>query len=408
MYHDDSPQPPPPYEPAPPPVAEPRRGRRWVAALLLVALGAILGAGGTFALMLVGAVAVSSTEPPVAAEPGPGAAPRSESGDTVVAAALDGTVSAIYERVAPAVVGIEVLGHDRNPFGQGAGSGVIIDAAGLIATNLHVVEGAVEIRVGLPDGRVVDAELLGVDKGNDLALLRVAAGATQLPVAPLGDSDQVQIGELALAIGNPLGFSRTVTAGVISGRGRILDTPGERSIRDLLQTDAPLNPGNSGGPLVNARGEVIGINTAVEISARGSARIGFAVPVNALKRSLADMTAGRVVHQAFLGIAGQTVDNQLAADWGLPVSAGVLVATVLPDSPAALAGLEGLPADRAAAMAALAEATVIVAADGVPMPTMDALRLHLARKRPGDTVTLTVQNQAEVRDIAVVLGEWPD
>ena len=249
----------------------------------------------------------------------------------------------VYRQASPGVVHITstTLAYDfffNVVPQQGTGSGFFVDERGHILTNSHVVEDARRLEVTLADGQKVRAKLAGRDPQNDLAVLQVTVPREKLHPLKLGDSAQLQVGQTAIAIGNPFGLQRTVTRGVISSLGRDLrvdpSDPRSRLMRGIIQTDAAINPGNSGGPLLNSRGEVIGINTAIFSPSGGSVGIGFAVPVNTAKRHLPQLISkGRVAH-AWLGIAGQSIDGEVAAELRLPVTEGILVAQVFQGGPA--------------------------------------------------------------------------
>src|SRR6478609_3014143 len=239
--------------------------------------------------------------------------------DTEILDAYSNAVTTVADAVGPAVVRVEIRNDKGRP--GGVGSGVIIAPDGLVLTNSHVVEGAKEVRVQDAEGRVMDARALGIDPDTDLALLRVGS-ARDLPSAVLGDSKKLKRGQLVVAIGNPLGFESTVTAGVISALGRSLRSRTGRLIEDVIQTDAALNPGNSGGPLVSSRGEVVGINTAVIMGAQG---ICFAVASNTASHVVSEIVRHGRVRRAFIGVAGQTValPRRLALALGLAQARGV-------------------------------------------------------------------------------------
>jgi S1-C subfamily serine protease len=249
--------------------------------------------------------------------------------------ALSSGIAAVVDRVGPAVVRVETARNGR-PDG-GIGSGVIISPDGLVLTNSHVIHGHREARLADSEGRILEARLIGEDRDTDLALLRVTA-ARQLPSAPLGDSKLLRRGQLVVAIGNPLGFEFTVTSGVISALGRSLRASNGRLIDDVVQTDAALNPGNSGGPLVSTRGEVVGINTAVIAGAQG---ICFAVASNTAQFVLGELIRHGRVRRAYIGVSGQTVPvpRRYAVEFALSNRLGVLVTGIEKDSPAAAAGL---------------------------------------------------------------------
>ena len=249
--------------------------------------------------------------------------------------ALSSGIAAIVDRVGPAVVRVETARNGR-PAG-GIGSGVVISPDGLVLTNSHVVHGHREARLADSEGRILEARLIGEDRDTDLALLRVTA-ARQLASAPLGDSKLLRRGQLVVAIGNPLGFEFTVTSGVVSALGRSLRASNGRLIEDVVQTDAALNPGNSGGPLVSTRGEVVGINTAVIAGAQG---ICFAVASNTAKFVLGELIRHGRVRRAYIGVSAQTVPvpRRYAHEFGLTNRLGALVTGIERDSPAAAAGL---------------------------------------------------------------------
>jgi serine protease Do len=257
-------------------------------------------------------------------------------------------VVAVAERVSPAVVNIsaESIVRDIDPFfggifsprrrAQALGSGLVIDANGIVLTNEHVIEGASKIVVTLRDGRELEAEVLGSDRDADLAVLRV--GAKGLPAVPLGRSNDLLIGETVVAIGNPFGLSHTVTTGVLSAVGRTVPSEsGQRMFTDFLQTDASINPGNSGGPLVNISGDVIGINSAIVSGANG---IGFAIPADRARRVVEDLLRFGELRPLWTGAQLLTVDPELARRYELTVKHGALVRKVYPGSPASHAGLQ--------------------------------------------------------------------
>jgi serine protease Do len=278
--------------------------------------------------------------------------------------------------------------HDRPGHSQrrrhGAGSGVIISAEGHILTNHHVVRHAEEVRVTLTDGREYEARVVGRDPKTDLAVLQVDAGEP-LPVATLGNSDTLRVGDWVMAIGNPFGLSHTVTAGIVSGKGRII---GAGPYDDFIQTDASINPGNSGGPLFNMHGEVVGINTAMVPHGRG---IGFAIPIDTAKPLIPQMVATGSVTRGYLGVSIQSITPDLAEALKLDGTQGALVGEVMPDSPAAQAGLQ--------------TGDVITAFDGKPVATSQDLPGMVAETPVDQDVTVTVQRQGESLDLAVTVGK---
>jgi S1-C subfamily serine protease len=289
------------------------------------------------------------------------------------------------ERVGPAVAQISARRGRRG----GSGSGVVVSPDGLVLTNSHVVAGAEALRVALPDGRVADARLLGDDPPTDLALLRVVNDAV-LPVAELGDSAILRPGQLAVAIGNPLGFENTVTAGVVSALGRSLRGAGGRLIEDVIQTDAALNPGNSGGALVDSAGRVIGINTAVIAGAQG---ICFAIAANTARHVLGQLVRFGRVRRAFLGLSAQGValPRRLALRHGLAQARAAQVADVVPGGPAAAARI--------------AAGDLLVALGGAVIEGPDGLLRWLSAERVGERVEAVVLRGESLLRLAVEPGE---
>ena len=303
-------------------------------------------------------------------------------------------VMRVYERSAPAVVAV----LSRSGRREGLGSGVIVDADGIVLTNYHVVRNASQIDIVLSDRTRYTGQVLGGDPQNDLAVVRLIDAPGGLPVVPLGDLQDIRPGALAIAIGNPAGLERSITVGVVSGLNRTLrDTPGRAPIREAIQTDAAINQGNSGGPLLNSRGELIGINTAIEVVSgqRGFGGIGYAVPVTSVRRYLPRMLAGETIEHPWLGIAGGDVTPQLARERGLPVSSGVLIDSTVEGSPAAQAGLS--------------QHDILVSVGGKPINNMDELGERVDREyAPGQTVVLGVARGRQRLDLPLTLGKWPE
>jgi S1-C subfamily serine protease len=302
-------------------------------------------------------------------------------------------VTTVAEAVGPSVVNIEVrhaAGGRRGREVGGSGSGFVITPDGFIITNSHVVHGAESIRVALADGRQLGAELIGDDPDTDLAVVRVHGGGLQ-PVR-LGDSQAIRVGQLAIAIGNPFGFQCTVTAGVISALGRSLRASSGRLIDDVVQTDAALNPGNSGGPLVDSRGTVIGVNTAIIRPAQG---LCFAIAARTAEYVASRLIRDGAIRRSVIGVAGQNTPlrRRVVRFHGLPVESGVLVAGFEPDSPAARAGLE--------------KGDVIVGYDDTPIAAIDDLHRRLDENAVDVPATLTVLRRTEMLRIAVTPIEAP-
>ncbi len=317
----------------------------------------------------------------------------------------------IYKLAAPAVANIVTRAvqydffFDAVPV-EGAGSGFLIDSDGHILTNYHVVQGAQTIEVTLGDQSRYKAKYIGADTRNDIALIQITPGAHKLTPLTLGDSRNLLVGQRVLAIGNPFGFQSTLTTGVVSSLGRTVQTGENTFIDEAIQTDASINRGNSGGPLLNSHGDVIGISSAIYAPTGTTAGIGFAIPVNTARRVAEDLiTTGRV-HRASLGLAGRAMWPGLAEALGLNVQQGVLVEQVTPGGPGAQAGVHG---GSRTMMAGLQElrvgGDVVVAIDGQPVTNELDLNLLLNRKQPGDTVTLTVVRDGKKTDLPVKLGE---
>jgi len=331
---------------------------------------------------------------------------RSASADTAVLYNAN-TVSSVYEMASPAVFQIEVTEQSAGFFGrslqQGQGSGFLIDNLGHILTNKHVVEGASSIKVFLANGDAVDAKLLGTDALDDLAIISIDASlVSRITPLQFGDSQAVKPGQMAIAIGNPYGLDDTVTVGIISGLNRSVRGS---NLRGMLQTDASLNPGNSGGPLLDAGGLVIGINTAIEATASGASNIGFAVPSNVAKNVIPDLMTGKAIARPWLGISGQALSQTVAQNLGLTVNEGVYVVSVSKDSPAEKAGLKGGSVDSAGTLAKGGD--VITAIDGKAVKTVEAISSYLLTKKVGDSITLFVLREGNSLNLPVTLGTWP-
>ncbi|HSB42236.1 MAG TPA: DegQ family serine endoprotease [Methylomirabilota bacterium] len=384
--------------------------RSTLAFMILVAL--VVGAGlGTW-----GAGAVDQVKP---AAPGPvpptglptGTQPR------IVPAALpvpSGSFAQVAETVSPAVVNIntvtrvsgrtpveEFFGDEffRRFFGdaperqqvqRSLGSGVIVDPSGIVLTNAHVVERATDIEVATADGKKHKAKLAGVDRKTDLAVLKLQ-GSGPYPAATLGDSDSVKVGDWVLAIGSPFGLQKTVTAGIISAKGRSI---GQGPFDDFLQTDAAINPGNSGGPLVNMSGEVIGINSAILSRTGGNVGIGFSIPVNMAKRIYTELAAKGKVTRGWLGVSIQPLTPELAKSFGLKEPSGVLISDVMQGSPAASAGI--------------ASGDIIIEFDRKRVESPQELQKVVAATSPGRAVPLKVWRDKGEKSLEIKIGETPD
>jgi Do/DeqQ family serine protease len=316
----------------------------------------------------------------------------------------------VVEKVAPAVVTIRVekvvdatptsipapfrdfFGPERRavPRGRegGLGSGVVIGADGLILTNHHVIADASKIRVDTADGRSYPGTLVGSDPASDLAVVRIKA--TGLPTVPFGDSDRLKVGDVVLAFGNPLGVGQTVTMGIVSAKGRATGVS-DGSYEDFLQTDAPINQGNSGGALVNLQGELVGINAQIVSPSGGNIGLGFAIP-SSMARAVSDqLTRDGVVHRSKLGVTVQGLTPELAESLGLADAHGAIVSNVESGSPAQRAGLK--------------QGDVVVALDGKPVADSNALRNQIANMTPGASVTIDVRRNESTRTLTATLVE---
>ncbi len=339
--------------------------------------------------------------------------------DTVTPTRLSGAFRAAADRALPAVVYIQVATEPRlardalrnHPYfrilpgfpddvrvepRRGAGSGVIIDSDGHVLTNRHVVRDADQIVVQLVDGREYVADVVGTDPSTDVAVIKLdTRGNERLPVAQIGDSDQLQVGDWVLALGNPLGLTFTVTAGIVSARGRttgILGQESEYPLEAFIQTDAAINPGNSGGPLVDLQGRVVGINTAIQSPNGYNAGYGFAIPINLAHKVAADLIEYGAVRRPRLGVLIETPNEADVAAYGLDRAAGAEIVAVQEGTPAARAGLK--------------MGDVVIAVDGRPIETSSELQTLLAQRQPGERVRLTIMRDRQRRDVTVELGQF--
>ena len=315
-------------------------------------------------------------------------------------------VIGVYAQASPGVVCITA----PDQFGECIGSGFIIDLEGHVVTNNHVAIADPDLLVTLADAHTVPAQVVGADPGSDLAVLEIDVPAEALTVLPLGESSSLRVGQRAIAIGNPFGLERTVTTGVISSLGRTLRRDdSEFQIAELIQTDAAINPGNSGGPLLNSRGEVIGVNTAIRSLTGVNSGVGFAIPVDIVKRVVEELISlGRYRHP-WLGVTGTSITPEMIEIMELPVETGVLIFFVEPDSPASQAGLMGGDTEVIISGRPMREGgDILVAIDGSPVRDFDDLVNYLASYTSvGDTVTLTVLRDEVELEIDVVLEERP-
>jgi 2-alkenal reductase len=319
----------------------------------------------------------------------------------------------IYKRVGPAVVNISVAGSGPG-LGGGSGSGFVYDTKGHIVTNNHVVEGARRIIVSFSDATQIEGQIVGADPGSDLAVVKVNVSADLLHPVELGDSSNLQVGQQAIAIGNPFGLERTMTTGIISAVGRVIQLAGDRfSLPQLIQTDAALNPGNSGGPLLDSRGRVIGVTTLIFSETGTAAGVGLAIPVNTVKRVVPELISkGRFSHP-WLGIAGSSMTPDLAEALALPpTQKGAYVNRVYTDGPAERAGLRAGTRDTGRLLGdepLMAGGDLIIAIDGSQVKGFDDLITYLADKtKVGQTVELTVLREGKELRFKVALAQRPE
>jgi S1-C subfamily serine protease len=291
---------------------------------------------------------------------------------------------------------------------EALGSGFVIDKGGHIVTNYHVIEGARSVSVSFSDNESMKARIVGSDPSTDIAVLQVDAHSRALTPLPLGNSDGVHVGDSVVAIGNPLGLERTVTAGIVSALQRVIQAPNSYSIDHVIQTDAALNKGNSGGPLLDAHGDVIGVNSQIQSETGGNIGIGFAVPINTVKTVAAEIIKTGHAEHAFLGIRVQAVTPQIARLFRLPAEQGLLVASVERGSAAAKAGLRaGTQEVTVAGETYPLGGDLIVSADGVQLSSLDQLRDVISRKRPGNKVSLEIWRGDNKQTLDVTLGRQP-
>ncbi len=318
----------------------------------------------------------------------------------------------VYKEAAPAIANVttRTMEYDFffNPVPvEGAGSGFLIDTAGHLLTNFHVVQGAqaIEVTFGGTDQTRYKAKMIGADSRNDIALIQIDLTGHKITPLTLGDSKNLMVGQRVLAIGNPFGFQGTLTTGVVSSLGRTVQTSENTFIDEAIQTDAAINRGNSGGPLLNSHGEVIGINSAIYSPTETSAGIGFAIPVNTARRVAEDLIANGRVRRATLGAEGTPLWPELANALGLPVQQGILIEQVVPGGAAAAAGIRGGNRSVIAGMRQVRiGGDVIAAIDGKAVTGQMDLNLLLNREKPGDTATLTIYRDGKKMDVQVKLG----
>jgi S1-C subfamily serine protease len=332
------------------------------------------------------------------------------------------SIHEVYELAAPGVVHITAttkVAQPADPFfgtpggtqeSRSIGSGFVIDKSGHIVTNAHVVAGASSVEVSFSNNESLNAKVVGQDPATDVAVLQVKAASRALRALPLGNSDTVQVGDEVVAIGNPLGYDRSVTSGIVSAVGRSIQAPNQYStIGHVIQTDAALNHGNSGGPLLDADGRVIGVNSQIAPSASGAnIGIGFAIPINTVREVAAQLIKYGKVEHAFLGIEVKELNPQIAQIFHLPVKRGLMVAHIIKGTGAAKAGLKaGAHTVVVDGDSWPAGADIIVSADGRSVGTVEELRDVVGDKKPGDTLKLQIYRGTNKQTVNVKLGRQP-
>jgi S1-C subfamily serine protease len=385
--------------------------------IMMAFIGAVMGAVLTVAALQVLDDDDGSSDSTTATAETPASTDEGDDSSELALSTDCQTAAEIYEAVRPSVVEVTTVVNGVGAFGQdgqGSGSGVAIDDAGYILTNNHVVEGATSIEVRFSDDSTATATLVGSDPANDLALLQVDPATEALVAASLADSDELSVGDPVVAIGNPFNLEGTLTQGIVSALGRTYSSGATtRPIYNMIQTDTAVNPGNSGGPLINCRGQVIGINTLLENPTGQGVNVGvaFAVAINTATAAIEEMKAGETVSHPWLGIAGTDVTPARATELDLSVETGVYVTLVSPNSPAEEAGLQGAfsSEEEAASTDEVAQGgDVIVEVDGQAVGSIEELAGYLDQnKRPGDSVELVVSRDGETVTLTATLADWP-
>jgi len=387
-----APEPPSPASPPVEPVPSfPHRPARSMAAAMLAA-GLVVGSVGG------GAVGVLLASHRTASTPN---APATLAAGVAAPAPSPGSYAAIYQQTVPGVVTIstEIARGGARSFSQAEGSGIVADKQGDILTNAHVVAGATQLQVTFSDGHTATAQVKGVDQSADLAVVKVSVSQDQLHPLAIGNSDTLQVGDTALAIGSPFGLQGSFTAGIISGLNRSTTAPNGRALTGMIQTDAPINPGNSGGALLDGRGQLVGINDSIQSPVEGNVGVGFAIPVNRAESLLPSLEKGVAIQHPWLGISGETITSGTADQLGLGEKSGVLVVDVVGGGPAAKAGLQ-------ASGQADASDDIITAIDGHAITTIEQLTQYLDTKKVGDRVTVSVTRNGKHISVGVTLGNF--
>jgi S1-C subfamily serine protease len=385
-------------------------------------LAAMIGAGVVIAVLAAAGGLKSDTKTVTAIQ----SAPLQPSNAAQTTKGL--TPHEIYVRAAPgvAIVTSTIVQKAESPFGLfgggqetqrrgvATGSGIVINSNGTILTNYHVVANAIKVTVSFEKGKTIDAQVIGKDPSNDLAVLRISTEGLTLHPIPLGDSSTVQVGDPVLAIGDPFNQERTLTTGVISALQREITAPNGFAIKNVLQTDAPINPGNSGGPLLDSSGRVIGINSQIETgsSGGGSVGIGFAVPINTAKSEITQLEKGGTLRGAYLGLQSITIDGSLSA-LNLPVKSGALVESVQKGTPAEKAGIKGGVSGSAEGQSLAVGGDIIASIDGKKVNSSQDVANYIHEKKPGQKISVGLKRPSgsgRYKDltVTVTLGSRPD
>jgi S1-C subfamily serine protease len=373
---------------------------RFVELLVVAAVGGALALGGAALLGKLGSHTTIQQVSPLGGG-GVGAVPLQPPTTTGL------TAEQFYKRDAPGVV--QVTASDPTQGSESLGSGFVIDKAGHIVTNFHVVRGAAKIFVSFSGQDQLAGTVVGSDPSTDVAVLKIRAQASALTPLELGNSDALRVGDSVYAIGNPFGYTRTLTSGIVSALQRQIKAPNSLTIDNVIQTDASINHGNSGGPLLDAAGRVIGVTSQIyaENSQQGNLGIGFAVPVNTVRNIAAQIiSTGKVAH-AYLGVETAPITPELTKLYHLPAS-GLIIQAVVGGGPAKRAGLAG----GSTSVVVNGESyrlggDVIVGVDGAPVSAFEQLRDAIARKQPGDTIKLEVVRNGSKKSVSVKLGQAP-
>lgn len=362
----------------------------------MVAAAALIG--GAVALSAFGGSTITTINPP---------APRASVQVQQTTGAQAGGIADAVERVRPSVVRIESPAVAITATAGSSGTGMVLDREGRILTNYHVIEGQRDLKVTLADGTAAKATVLGSDPGSDLAVLKIDVASNLLTPVSFGDSDSVRVGDSVFAIGNPFGQNFSVSAGIISATGRVSTSSFTgRAIRDVLQTDTALNPGNSGGPLFNLKGEVVGVTSSIENpNGRFFVGLGYAIPSNTVQRFLPSMVKGQDVRHPLLGVSVVQLDDLVAADLGLRVTRGVYVTAVTPSGAAARAGIQAAARGTTARTAGTG-GDVITAVGGQPVRNFEELARAIDKHEVGETVQVDLVRNGQPMTVSAELQEW--